>query len=129
MLKKIVLTLVFMIGCTTQSPETKIEKNEIDSLLIKSKETIVTTNSVSKRSDSVINKKVNNVVSEIKSIKQINSLLKEENSSLSKAISLKTEKIIRDTIYITEKKNFWGKTKKTLDSSQSVQIDTLEDKN
>jgi hypothetical protein len=127
MLKKIVLTLVFMIGCTTQSPETKIEKNEIDSLLIKSKETIVTTNSVSKRSDSVINKKVSNVVSEIKSIKQTNSLLKEENSSLAK--SLKVEKIIRDTIYITEKKNFWGKTKKTLDSSQSVQVDTLEDKN
>jgi len=127
MLKKIVLTLVFMIGCTTQSPETKIEKNEIDSLLIKSKETIVTTNSVSKRSDSVINKKVSNVVSEIKSIKQINSLLKEENNSLAK--SLKVEKIIRDTIYITEKKNFWGKTKKTLDSSQSIQIDTLEDKN
>jgi hypothetical protein len=127
MLKKIVLTLVLLTGCA-QSPDIKIENNETDSLLIKSKETIVTTNSVSKRSDSVVNKKVNKVVLEIKSIKEENSTLKDENVNLTKAISLKTEKIIRDTIYITEKKSFWGKTKKTVDSSQSVQIDTLENK-
>jgi regulator of replication initiation timing len=112
-----------------QSPEVKIEANETDSLLIKSKETIVTTISISRKSDSVVNKKVNKIVSEIKSIKQENAALKEENNSLTKAISLKTEKIIRDTIYITEKKNFWGKTKKTVDSSQSVETDTLENKN
>lgn len=128
MLKKIVLTLVFLTGCA-QSPEVKIEENETDSLLIKSKETIVTTDSISKKSDSVVNKKVNKVILEIKLIKQENAVLKEENLSLEKAISLKTEKIIRDTIYITEKKNFWGKTKKTVDSSQSVEIDTLENKN
>ena len=134
MLKKIVITLVLLTGCA-QSPEPKIEKNETDSLLIKSKETIVTTNSVSKRSDSIVNKKVNKIVIEIKSIKQENislqeenSTLKDENVNLTKAISLKTETIIRDTIYITEKKSFWGKTKKTVDSSQSVQIDTLENK-
>jgi len=128
MLKKIVLTLVLLTGCM-QSPEVKIEANETDSLLIKSKETIVTTISISRKSDSVVNKKVNKIVSEIKSIKQENTALKEENNSLTKAISLKTEKIIRDTIYITEKKNFWGKTKKTVDSSQSVETDTLENKN
>lgn len=135
MLKKIVLTLVLLTGCM-QSPEVKIEANETDSLLIKSKETIVTTSGVSKRSDSIVNKKVNKIVLEIKSIKQENTTLQEENSTLkdeninlTKAISLKTETIIRDTIYITEKKSFWGKTKKTVDSSQSVQIDTLENKN
>lgn len=121
MLKKIVLTLVFLTGCA-QSPEVKIEENETDSILIKSKETIVATDIVSKKSDSIVNKKVNGVVYQINTLKQ-------ENSSLEKAISLKTEKIIRDTIYITEKKNFWGKTKKTVDSSQSVEIDTLENKN
>ncbi len=129
MLKKIVIALVFLTGCA-QSPEIKIEKNETDSLLIKSKETIVTTDSVSKKSDSIVNKKVEKVIGEIKSIKQENTSLKEENSALTKAISLSTEKIIRDTVYITEKKNFWGKTKKTVDSSQSVEtIDTLENKN
>jgi len=127
MLKKIVLTLVLLTGCA-QSPDIKIENNETDSLLIKSKETIVTTSSVSKRSDSIVNKKVNKIVLEIKSIKEENSTLKDENVNLTKAISLKTETIIRDTIYITEKKSFWGKTKKTVDSSQSVQIDTLENK-
>jgi hypothetical protein len=34
--------------------------------------------------------------------------------------------VIRDTIYITEKKNFWGKKKISVDSSQSVVIDSLE---
>jgi hypothetical protein len=128
MLKKIVIALVLLTGCA-QSPEPKIEENETDSILIKSKETIVATDSISKRSDSVVNKKVKKVIWEIKSIKQENITLKEENNALTKAISLKTEKIIRDTIYITEKKNFWGKTKKTVDSSQSVEIDTLENKN
>jgi hypothetical protein len=128
MLKKIVLTLVLLTGCM-QSPEVKIEANEADSLLIKSKETLVTSDKVSRKSDSIVNKKVKTVIWEIKSIKQEINSLKEENSALAKAISLKTEKIIRDTIYITEKKNFWGKTKKTVDSSQSVQTDTLENKN
>lgn len=128
MLKKIVLTLVLLTGCA-QSPEVKIEANETDSLLIKSKETIVTSDKVSRKSDSIVNKKVKNVIWEIKSIKQEVTALKDENNNLTKAISLKTEKIIRDTIYITEKKNFWGKTKKTVDSSQSIEVDTLENKN
>jgi hypothetical protein len=128
MMKKIVLTLVLLTGCA-QSPEVKIEANETDSLLIKSKETLITSDKVSKKSDSIVNKKVNKIVYEIKSFKQEVNALKEENTNLTKAISLKTEKIIRDTIYITEKKNFWGKTKKTVDSSQSIEVDTLENKN
>jgi FtsZ-binding cell division protein ZapB len=128
MLKKIVLTLVILTGCT-QSPEVKIETNQTDSLLIKSKETLIISDEVSRKSDSAVNKKVKTVISDIKSIEQEISSLKEENGALAKAISLKTEKIIRDTVYITEKKNFWGKTKKTVDSSQSVQIDTLENNN
>lgn len=120
MLKKIVIALVLLTGCA-QSPEVKIEKNNTDSLLIKSRETIIKTDIVYKKSDSVVNKKINNVVNQI-------NVLKQDNTYLKNAISLKTERIIRDTIYITEKKNFWGKTKKTIDSSQSVEIDTLENK-
>jgi DUF1680 family protein len=120
MLKKIVIALVLLTGCA-QSPEVKIEENKTDSLLIKSRETIIKTDIVYKKSDSVVNKKINNVVNQI-------NVLKQDNTYLKNAISLKTERIIRDTIYITEKKNFWGKTKKTIDSSQSVEIDTLENK-
>lgn len=32
----------------------------------------------------------------------------------------------RDTIYITEKKNFWGRTKRTMDSTSSTSQDTLQ---
>ena len=110
--------LLLLAGCT-ESTNIQTETHETDSILIKSKETIVTSDSVSKESDQLVHKKVNSVVKEIGS-------LKEENKALTKAVSLKTEKIIRDTIYITEKKNFWGRTKKTVDSTQSVDIDTLE---
>jgi uncharacterized protein YcfL len=110
--------LLLLVGCT-ESPNVQIQTHETDSILIKSKETIITSDSVSKESDKLVNKKVNSVVKEIGS-------LKEENKALTKAVSLKTEKIIRDTIYITEKKNFWGKTKKTVDSTQSVEVDTVE---
>jgi len=36
--------------------------------------------------------------------------------------------IQRDTIYITEKKNFWGRTKITTDSSTSTSQDTLQNR-
>ncbi len=86
-------------------------------LLVKSESTFVASTTVFKQVDKSINKKVSKVVKEI-------TYLKAENKELSKAKSIKT--IIRDTIYITEKKNFWGKTKKTTDSSQGVSVDTLE---
>ena len=114
-MKKLLLFLL-LTGCTA-APTPKIESHESDSILVKSESTFVTSTAVFKQVDKSINKKVNKVVKQI-------THLKAENKELSKAASIKT--IIRDTIYITEKKNFWGKTKKTTDSSQGVSIDTLE---
>lgn len=114
-MKKLILFLL-LIGCTS-APTPKIESNESDSIIIKSESTFVTSVRVFKQVDKAINKKVNTVT------KQIDNL-KIENKTLSKIPPVKI--VIRDTIYITEKKNFWGKTKKTTDSSQGVTVDTLE---
>lgn len=115
-MKKLLLSLL-LIGCSASPESPKIEPHESDSVIIKSKERVVTSTETFKQVDKSIHKKVTSVS------KQIN-LLKEENKALSKAASVKV--IIRDTIYITEKKNFWGKTKTTKDSSQGVVVDTLE---
>lgn len=114
-MKKLAICLL-LIGCSS-APTPKIETNESDSILIKSESTFVKSTEVFRQVDKSINKKVTNVTKEINH-------LKIENKELAKTASIKT--IIRDTIYITEKKNFWGKTKKTTDSSQGIIVDTLE---
>jgi hypothetical protein len=47
----------------------------------------------------------------------MNALLKEKPKTIT----------VRDTVYITEKKNFWGKTKTSVDST-SQKIDSTENK-
>ncbi len=113
-MKKLLLFL-FLVGCTDSSTEIKIEKNETDSILIKSKETVFKTDSISKKVDQQIEDKVKDVKEDIAD-------LKKENIALSKAALIKTEKIIRDTVYIETKKNFWGKTK----TSTNVKSDSTE---
>ncbi len=115
-MKKLLLSLL-LIGCSSAPNSIKIEPNESDSVVIKSETTVVHSVKVFKQADKSIDKKVKSVAKEI-------NYLKEENKALVKASSIKT--VIRDTIYITEKKNFWGKTKTTKDSSQGIQVDTLE---
>lgn len=113
-MKKLLLSLLFL-GCTNSSTEIKIEKNETDSILVKSQETVFKTDSISKKVDEQIEKKVKDVKGDI-------AYLKKENNALSKVSLVKTEMIIRDTIYIETKKNFWGKTK----TSTNIKSDSIE---
>lgn len=122
-MKKLLLSLL-LIGCSAPPESPKIEPNESDSVVIKSETTVVHSVKVFKQADKSIDKKVKNVAKDINYLKEENKALVEENKALIKASSIKT--VIRDTIYITEKKNFWGKTKTTKDSSQGIQVDTLE---
>lgn len=114
-MKKLLFSLL-LTGCTAIADTPKIEPNETDSVIIKSKETVVSSIKTFEQVDKSINKKVSAITKEI-------TQLKEENKALVKAPSIKV--IVRDTVYITEKKNFWGKTKVTKDSSKGI-VDTLE---
>lgn len=46
--------------------------------------------------------------------------LKRENESLKEIVRITKSIVIRDTIYIREKTNFWGKKKVSTDSTQSI---------
>lgn len=62
---------------------------------------------------------VKEAIKKVDKLEKTNLSLKSEVNSLKESSKLTKTITIRDTIYITEKKNFWGKTKKTIDSSQS----------
>jgi len=55
--------------------------------------------------------------------------LKKENQSLKKDAMVVKTITVRDTVYIKEKTNFWGKKKVTTDSAQSVDSTVVENEN
>lgn len=69
--------------------------------------------------EQVINKREKEIIREIK-------YLKAENNQLKEQIKVTKTVIVRDTIYIKEKTNFWGKKKVTTDSSSSVDSTIVE---
>jgi hypothetical protein len=55
--------------------------------------------------------------------------LKKENQSLKKEAMIVKTVVVRDTIYIKEKTNFWGKKKVSTDSIQSIDSTIVEHEN
>lgn len=69
--------------------------------------------------EQVINKREKEIIREIK-------YLKAENNQLKEQVKVTKTVIVRDTIYIKEKTNFWGKKKVSTDSSSSVDSTIVE---
>ena len=72
-----------MVGCS--SPETNIQSNEtqsVDSILEQSEKSFITADSIGRRSDELINKKVTKTVQQISTLKEEVKTLKEENNEL-----------------------------------------------
>jgi len=94
-----------------------VDIQEIDTTFVKSdslaKEALI----VLPKADKQVDKLIERIEIKIETLK----------TQVVKSNNVKTI-IIRDTIYITEKKNFWGKKKITVDSTESVVIDSLENK-
>jgi hypothetical protein len=61
-----------------------------------------------------------------KSIVYLMNELKAENNQLKELTKVTKTVIVRDTIYIKEKTNFWGKKKVSTDSSSSVDSTIIE---
>ncbi len=91
---------------------------QVDSVLLESQKHIQAVNVVLDSADSKVSESVYMVVGELESLKKENEKLKVEYKRLKKTI------VRHDTIYITEKKNFWGKTKRSVDSTQSITEDS-----
>lgn len=80
---RLIFLLIILAGCS--SPEINIKENEdtkADSVLIESEKSFINADSISKRTDSAINKKVEHTVKQITTLKQEVKLLKEENNAL-----------------------------------------------
>ncbi len=129
---KNVLTLLglFLISCNNGDMKQMEESSEIDSVLIKSQQNLVTSDSVQKKSDSTTKEQVIKVIRDFKILTNEVMKYKTERVQLMSLQNVVTEKIIYkiDTVYIEVEKNFWGRKKTTTsiksDSSVLENVDT-----
>ena len=104
------LALILLISsCTTVETE-RVDK--YDTLLLKVAESQLEMDSsiveATKKEAIIINKTVENIIEDKKQIKQLFSEVAEIKANPKVEIQIQT---IRDTVFVTEKKNFWGKSK------------------
>jgi hypothetical protein len=129
MKKSLLILGLFLFSCNG-SEETIVTPVEVDSVLIKSQQNLVTSDSVQKKSDSTTKEQVIKVIREFKILTNEVERFKTERVQLMSLQNVSTEKVIYriDTVYIEVEKNFWGKKKTTTsvksDSSVSQNIDT-----
>jgi hypothetical protein len=102
------LAFIFLVSsCTTVETE-RLDK--YDTLLLKVAESQLEMDSsiveATKKEAIIINKTVENIIEDKKQIKQLFSEVAEIKAN--PKVEIQT---IRDTIFVTEKKNFWGKSK------------------
>jgi hypothetical protein len=112
-----------LLGCN-QTPKS-VEFQSVDSVIKQSQSAFVDINENAKKTDSFITQKVIGVVTKIENLNQEVKELKTENTGLKKAAL----NVRVDTIYITEKKNFWGKTKTSVDSTQGKEVTDTTNQN
>jgi hypothetical protein len=104
------LALILLISsCTT----TEIEQvNKYDTLLIRvEKSQKVMDSSIveaTKKEATIINKTVETIIEDKKQIAELVTQVAEAKANPKVEIQIQT---IRDTVFVTEKKNFWGKSK------------------
>ena len=87
-------------------------ENKYDALLLKIEQSQKVMDSsiveATKKEATIINKTVENIIEDKKQIKQLFSEVAEIKANPKVEIQIQT---IRDTVFVTEKKNFWGKSK------------------
>ena len=105
--------LVFILlitSCTTTEPE---QVDKYDTLLLKvAKSQLEMDSSIveaTKKEAIIINKTVESIIEDKKQIKELFSEVAEIRLNQKVQIQIDT---VRDTVFVTEKKNFWGKSKK-----------------
>lgn len=122
--------LIFLIGCGLHSvKENQKSYHHIDSAMHNSKKLHDSTIYLHKLMDENTKNQVEKVISKVEYLKSDNEKLRTEVLVLNQKSKLVEKITIHDTVFITEKKNFWGKTKITTDSSSSVTIDSIETEN
>jgi hypothetical protein len=127
-MKYLLLISIFFISCGHSNTEVVLPPSEADTAILESirlkDSTIIVLDLADKKTTEVVKK----VIEKVDDLEDLNTALEKENNSLKETIKVTKSTIIRDTVFITEKKNFWGKTKTTIDSSQSITEDSTQHK-
>lgn len=102
--------ILLISSCTTVETE-RVDK--YDTLLLKVAESQLEMDSsiveATKKESIIINKTVESIIEDKKQIKELFSEVAEIRLNQKVQIQIDT---VRDTVFVTEKKNFWGKSKK-----------------
>lgn len=127
-MKYLLLISIFFISCGHNDVNVQPITTDVDTAILESiklkDSTVVVLDLADKKTTQIVKK----VIEKVDDLEDLNSTLEKENRSLKETIKVTKSTIIRDTVFITEKKNFWGKTKTTIDSSQSITEDSTEQK-
>jgi hypothetical protein len=103
--------ILFISSCSTTTEHEQV--NKYDTLLLKvAKSQLKMDSSIveaTKKEAKIINKTVESIIEDKKQIKQLFNEVAEIKANPRVQIQIDT---VRDTIFVTEKKNFWGKSKK-----------------
>lgn len=128
-MRYIIFILFLLSACGGNDTFVKQDVKGIDTLIEQSiklaDSSIVVLHLADKQTQLVITK----TIQKFEYLENTNAQLKNEVRKLKENTKVKTV-VIRDTIYITEKKNFWGKKKVKIDSTQqSVVADSTLNEN
>jgi hypothetical protein len=123
------LISIFFIACNGNNISNDFKINNTDTTILHSQKLKDSTLVVLELADKKTKQVVNKAIKKVDDLQLTNKNLKIQNAELKQIIKVTKSTIIRDTIFITEKKNFWGKTKTSIDSSNSVVQDSIEIKN
>lgn len=118
-MKYIFIILLLLFSCNQADTKNAVETSVADSAIKKSMKLNDSSFMALQMADKTTEVIVKEAIKKVDKLEKTNLSLKSEVNSLKESSKLTKTITIRDTIYITEKKNFWGKTKKTIDSSQS----------
>ena len=105
------LALILLLSsCSTAEVE---QVNKYDTLLLKVAKSQLEMDSniveATKKEAKIINKTVQSIIQDKKQIAELVTQVAEAKANARVEIQVQT---IRDTVFVTEKKNFWGKSKK-----------------
>lgn len=117
--------IVFLLSCHQSETEVVDKHTDIDSIITAVKHHNDSSEVVLHLADKKTLHIVNQVSGRMDSIHDVHAGLKNEFNRLKEFALTSVKTVQRDTIYITEKKNFWGRTKRTVDSTTSHPEDTL----
>lgn len=115
-------------SCSSHQIKTETNYEKADSIIQSSKATVIKSDSIDRRSEKAINKKITQTVFKIKTLENEIIIVK---GALDQATKNPTVIRVVDTVYIERKKNFWGKEKTTVtinSDSTSVADTTFQNK-